>query len=74
MTGEPKDKDKNGDGSSSGFDHSSPFYLHPSDIPKQLHVNEVLTDANYSDWRQKMENFLFAKNKFEFVDGTIQKP
>lgn len=74
MTGGTNDKDKDGEGSSGGFDHNSPYYLHPSDIPKQLHVNEVLSDANHSDWRQEMENFLFAKNKSEFVDGTIQKP
>lgn len=56
------------------IDHNSPYYLHPSDFPKQLHVNDVLTDNNYADWSQEMENFLFAKNKFEFVDGTIKKP
>ncbi|KAI3494583.1 hypothetical protein L1887_40715 [Cichorium endivia] len=74
MTGpEPKDKTKAGEGSG-GISHDSPYYLYPSDVPKQLHVNEVLTDANYTDWSQEMENFLFANNKFEFVDGTIEKP
>ncbi|KAJ0614291.1 hypothetical protein HanIR_Chr02g0060781 [Helianthus annuus] len=24
--------------------HTSPFYLHPSDYPRQMHVNETLTD------------------------------
>ena len=26
------------------------------------------------DWNQEMTNFLFAKNKIQFVDGTIKKP
>lgn len=55
-------------------DHNSPYYLHPSDYPRQLHVNDVLSDKNYADWVQEMENFLFAKNKIGFVDGTIKKP
>ncbi|GJZ24464.1 putative RNA-directed DNA polymerase [Tanacetum coccineum] len=63
-----------GEGGGSGITHDSPYYLHPSDYPKQLHVNEVLTDNNYADWSQEMTNFLFAKNKVEFVDGTIKKP
>lgn len=69
------DKDKTaGEGSGGGIDHNSPYYLHPSDVPKQLHVNEVLSDSNFSDWSQEMENFLFAKNKIDFVDGTLQRP
>ncbi|GJV39047.1 putative RNA-directed DNA polymerase [Tanacetum coccineum] len=48
--------------------------IHPSDYPKQLHVNEVLTDNNFADWSQEITNFLFAKNKIEFVDWTIKKP
>ncbi|XP_076949365.1 uncharacterized protein LOC143621986 [Bidens hawaiensis] len=52
----------------------SPYYLHPSDYPRQMHVNDVLTDDNYIDWLQEMQNFLFAKNKIGFVDGSIKKP
>ncbi|GKE47147.1 LTR copia-type gag-polypeptide [Tanacetum coccineum] len=59
---------------SDAIDPSSPYYLHPLDFPKQLHVNEVLTDGNYMDWAQEMSNFLYAKNKIDFVDGTIKKP
>ncbi|KAF5784023.1 putative RNA-directed DNA polymerase [Helianthus annuus] len=39
-----------------------------------MHVNEALNDNNYLDWIQEMENFLFAKNKIGFVDGTLKKP
>ncbi|XP_076931468.1 uncharacterized protein LOC143596629 [Bidens hawaiensis] len=57
-----------------GIDHDSPYYLHPSDYPRQMHVNDVLTDGNYADWSQEMQNFLFAKNKIGFVNGSIKKP
>ncbi|KAK9075334.1 hypothetical protein SSX86_003657 [Deinandra increscens subsp. villosa] len=60
------------DGSAS--DHTSHYYLHPSDLPSQKHVNEALSDSNYLDWVREMENFLFAKNKIGFVKGTIEKP
>ncbi|XP_076883144.1 uncharacterized protein LOC143531817 [Bidens hawaiensis] len=56
------------------MNHDSPYYLHPSDYPRQIHVNDVLTDGNYIDWKQEMQNFLFAKNKIGFMDGSIQKP
>ncbi|PWA50889.1 gag-polypeptide of LTR copia-type [Artemisia annua] len=75
MTGdENQNKTKDGEGSSGGITYNSPYYLHPSDYPKQLHVIEILTDNNFANWSQEMTNFLFAKNKIEFVDGTIKKP
>ncbi|XP_022014939.1 uncharacterized protein LOC110914459 [Helianthus annuus] len=55
-------------------DTNSPYYIHASDYPKQMHVNDTLTDSNYADWSQEMLNFLFAKNKVGFVDGTLKKP
>ncbi|GJZ92168.1 LTR copia-type gag-polypeptide [Tanacetum coccineum] len=67
-------QNKNREVSSCGITYDSPYYLHPSDYPKQLHVNEVLTDNNLADWSQEMTNFLFSKNKIEFVDRTIKKP
>ncbi|XP_076940365.1 uncharacterized protein LOC143609513 [Bidens hawaiensis] len=57
-----------------GLDHGSPYYLHPSDTPRQIQVNDLLNDNNYLDWFQEMENFLFAKNKICFVDGSMKKP
>ncbi|KAI3500484.1 hypothetical protein L1887_36306 [Cichorium endivia] len=56
------------------IDSSSPYYIHASDSPRQMQTNDPLTDSNYSDWVQEMANFLFAKNKMGFVDGTIPKP
>nr|GEY95575.1 reverse transcriptase, RNA-dependent DNA polymerase, Gag-polypeptide of LTR copia-type [Tanacetum cinerariifolium] len=39
-----------------------------------MHMNDVLIDKNYSDWEQEMMNFMFAKNKTCFIDGSIKKP
>ncbi|KAM0024788.1 putative RNA-directed DNA polymerase [Helianthus debilis subsp. tardiflorus] len=39
-----------------------------------MQVNDVLTDQNFIDWKQEMSNFLFAKNKISFVDGSLPKP
>ncbi|GJR46947.1 uncharacterized mitochondrial protein-like protein [Tanacetum coccineum] len=39
-----------------------------------MHVNDALIDINYLDWVQEMENFLFAKNKMGFINGTIKRP
>ncbi|XP_076905318.1 uncharacterized protein LOC143561047 [Bidens hawaiensis] len=66
------DNGKKTDGGAS--DHTSPYYIHASDYPRKLHVNDVLTDANYKDWSQEMLNFLLAKNKVGFNDGSIEKP
>ncbi|XP_076915755.1 uncharacterized protein LOC143575213 [Bidens hawaiensis] len=55
-------------------DLNSPLYIHPLDYAKQLHVNDILNDHNYTDWSQEMMNFLFAKNKVGFIDGTLKKP
>ncbi|XP_076893891.1 uncharacterized protein LOC143546021 [Bidens hawaiensis] len=68
------DKTQNNKTDGVAIDVSSPFYLHPSDYTRQMHVNDLLSDNNYVDWEQEMENFLFAKNKIGFVDGTIKKP
>ncbi|KAF5776249.1 putative RNA-directed DNA polymerase [Helianthus annuus] len=67
---------KSGEGKTdpNSIDSNSPYYIHASDSPRQMQVNDPLTDNNYSDWVQEMSNFLFAKNKMDFVDGTIPKP
>ncbi|XP_076945441.1 uncharacterized protein LOC143616514 [Bidens hawaiensis] len=39
-----------------------------------MQANEPLNDNNYLDWSQEMENFIFAKNKIGFVDGSLIKP
>ncbi|PWA69970.1 reverse transcriptase, RNA-dependent DNA polymerase, Gag-polypeptide of LTR copia-type [Artemisia annua] len=38
-----------------------------------MHANDTLTYNNYADWSQEMMNFLFAKNKFGFIDESIKK-
>lgn len=52
----------------------SPYYLHPSDQPSQMFVSELLNNGNYGEWVADMSNTLYAKNKIDFVDGTIPMP
>ncbi|GKE60426.1 putative RNA-directed DNA polymerase [Tanacetum coccineum] len=52
-SGKSADKTKEG-----GIDHDSPYYLHPSDYPRQMHVNDVLNDGNRAG----------------FINGSIKKP
>lgn len=56
------------------LDHTSPYFLSPSDNPGQIFVGELLGEGNYSDWSNDMTNMLLAKNKIGFVDGTIEMP
>ena len=55
-------------------DPNSPYYIHPNDYPRQVHVNETLGDSNYADWSREMKDFLLAKNRAGFIDGSIKKP
>lgn len=72
MAGDKTESSKDGEGEV--IDTNSPYYIHSSEYLRQMHVNDVLTDGNYNDWAQEMKNFLFAKNKIGFIDGTIEKP
>lgn len=37
-------------------------------------VTPLLDRTNYHSWARNMRMALMSKNKFEFVDGTIEKP
>ena len=46
------------------------LFLHPSDNPNNILVNELLNGKNYGTWKKSMEIALIAKNKLGFVLGT----
>ncbi|KHN16121.1 hypothetical protein glysoja_012097, partial [Glycine soja] len=50
----------------------SPYYLHPRENPAIALVSQVLDSTNYNSWSRSMLTALSAKNKVEFVDGSIQ--
>jgi Reverse transcriptase (RNA-dependent DNA polymerase)/gag-polypeptide of LTR copia-type/Integrase core domain/GAG-pre-integrase domain/Retrotransposon gag protein len=56
------------------IDMASSYYLCSSDNPGMTLITCFLNGDNYSTWRRAMQNALFAKNKYGFVDGTISKP
>ncbi|KHN28850.1 hypothetical protein glysoja_033905, partial [Glycine soja] len=51
----------------------SPYYLHPGENPANALVSTVLDPTNYNSWSRSMLIALSAKNKIEFIDGSIQK-
>jgi len=51
----------------------SPNYLHQGENPANALVSPVLDSTNYNSWSCSMLTALSAKNKIEFVDGSIQK-
>ncbi|KAL4575087.1 hypothetical protein LXL04_021928 [Taraxacum kok-saghyz] len=53
---------------------NDPFFVHHSDNPGSILVSQILTGENYASWSRSMKIALSAKNKFEFVDGSITRP
>lgn len=57
---------------------SSPYYVHPGDGPSSWQSHRfslsVAVAQTYHSWARSMRRALGGKNKFEFVDGTIEVP
>lgn len=52
----------------------NPLYLHPSDGPGTLVVNEKLLGAqNYRSWKRSVEIALSTKRKLGFIRGTVPR-
>ncbi|PWA93097.1 serine carboxypeptidase S28 family protein [Artemisia annua] len=64
-------------GGGGGVDLNSlqnPLYLHPSDGPGSLAIQEKLVGAqNYRSWRRSMEIGLSTKRKLGFIRGTVPR-
>ncbi|KAI5312945.1 hypothetical protein L3X38_042119 [Prunus dulcis] len=59
---------------SSVVETSNSFFIHSSDHPGLLLVNKRLNGDNYPTWKRSMIIALTAKNKFGFVDCSIETP
>jgi hypothetical protein len=53
---------------------SNPLYLHHSDSSGSVLVSQLLTGDNYYTWSRSMFMALTAKNKLQFINGTLRKP
>ena len=56
------------------MDPTSPYYLHPNEMPGALMVSLILNGRNYHSWSRSMRMALKAKTKLQFIDGTIARP
>ena len=56
-------------------DLQNPLFLHPSEGPGSLAIQEKLVGAqNYRSWRSSMEIALATKRKLDLVQGTVPRP
>ena len=53
---------------------SSPYFLHNSENPGLILVNQPLIEENYATWSRAIIYALDSKNKTNFVHGTIKAP
>jgi hypothetical protein len=56
------------------IDPSNPLFLNSGENPALLLVGSPLIGENYNTWSKSMLVSLSAKNKIDFVDGSICKP
>ena len=67
-------KEKASSSISSYEDPSNPLFLYHSDHPGVILVSYPLTEDNYNTWSHAMIMASSAKNKIEFIDGSIKHP
>ena len=51
----------------------SPYYVHSSENPSISLVSPLLDPTNYNSWCRSMSTTLSAKNKLEFIDGSLSQ-
>jgi hypothetical protein len=56
------------------MDCSNPFFLHYGDNRGAMIISQPLNSDNYNSWKRAMMMALSAKNKLNFVNGTLPKP
>ncbi|RVW28831.1 hypothetical protein CK203_050138 [Vitis vinifera] len=56
------------------IDSSNPYHLHPSDHPSIMLVSKSLDGDNYGTWSRSVTIAPSAKDKIEFIDGSIIRP
>lgn len=60
----------------SAADQTSIYYVHLSDGPSSVSITPVLNSkgTNYHTWARSMRRTLVARNKIDFVDGSVEVP
>lgn len=55
-------------------DPSNAYYIHPSDASTTQLVSVKFNGTDFHNWKRSMMLTLSAKNKLDFVNGTISMP
>lgn len=55
-------------------DQLDPYYVHPSENSSTVCVTPALSGDNNHAWSMNMRRALTMKNKFKFVDRSIEVP
>ncbi|XP_021738809.1 uncharacterized protein LOC110705276 [Chenopodium quinoa] len=53
---------------------ADPYYLSNGDHPGMQLGNHILTGSNFLNWSRTVRMALIARNKLQFVDGTLPSP
>jgi len=53
---------------------SSPYYLHPGENPGMVLISPQLNGNIFHSWQRAMKCALLSKNKWKFMDESIQAP
>uniref|UniRef100_A0A803MD32 Retrotransposon Copia-like N-terminal domain-containing protein n=1 Tax=Chenopodium quinoa TaxID=63459 RepID=A0A803MD32_CHEQI len=57
-----------------GINYNDPYYLANGDHPEMQLGKHILTGPNFINWSIAVKMVLIARNKLEFVDGTLLAP
>ncbi|KAG2704212.1 hypothetical protein I3760_06G174400 [Carya illinoinensis] len=55
-------------------DPFNPFHIDNGDNPDAALVSDLLTADNYISWSRAVNRTFRAKNKLDFINGTLPKP
>lgn len=57
-----------------GVNFNNPYYLTNGDHPGMQLGSNILTGSNFVNWNRSVRMALIARNKLQFVDGTLLSP
>ncbi|KAL2927944.1 Diaminopimelate epimerase [Bienertia sinuspersici] len=65
--------DKGGSSAAAAMDTNNPLYIHLSDGPTSISVENLTSPIDYKPWHRTIEINLAAKRKVRFVTGVVKR-